>query len=276
MTQDKDTGKVLQGSRYDIRIDRSGQTEEIQPPPLGERGWIHSYETGGTVDGPGVRFVLFLNGCSLRCQYCHNPDTWHMKDGQELGVDEVLAEIRKYRKFLKITGGGVTISGGEPLVQAPFLANILRGCKRMDLHTAVDTCGYLGARYTDAMLEDTDLILLDIKSWFPETYREVTGRELQPTLDFARRLADIGKPTWLRYVLVPGLTDDERNIEGLADFAAGLGVIERVEVLPFHKMGEEKWRALGLEYRLTETRPPEHNLVRRTQEQFRRRGLEVV
>jgi pyruvate formate lyase activating enzyme len=229
----------------------------------------------GTADGPGMRFVLFLTGCPLRCQYCHNPDTWRLQNGSRTTVDEVMGEIVKYADFLIASDGGVTISGGEPLVQPKFLANILRRCKENGLHTALDTSGFLGRRMTAAMLADTDLVLLDIKASIPEVYQAVTGVRIEPTLEFAQRLDADGTPVWIRYVLVPGLTDGVENVEGVAAFLATLANVERVEILPFHKMGEHKWEALNLEYRLKNTESPSTDLIRRVEDQFRRRHLTV-
>lgn len=237
------------------------------------RGWIHSTETGGAVDGPGIRYVLFMSGCLLRCAYCHNPDTWHMHHGKPTTSNEVLAEIASYAKFLTHAKGGVTLSGGEPLVQPDFTHAILRGCKEMGLHTALDTAGFLGMHADDYLLSDVDLVLLDIKAFSEETYQDLTGVALEPTLAFARRLAAMGKPVWLRYVLVPGLTDKFEEIEGLAAFAASLGNVERVDVLPFHKMGEFKWAAEGVPYRLTDTPAPPPELVDRVRAVFRAHGL---
>ncbi|HYG85450.1 MAG TPA: pyruvate formate-lyase-activating protein [Azospirillum sp.] len=236
-------------------------------------GWVHSVETGGTVDGPGIRYVLFLAGCPLRCQYCHNPDTQHLHDGTRTTAAEVLADIAATSGFLTHGHGGVTLSGGEPLVQPEFCAAILRGCKELDLHTALDTSGFLGSHADDDLLADVDLVLLDIKAFKEATYRAVTGAPLRPTLEFAERLALMGKPIWLRYVLVPGLTDDLNEISGLAEFAAGLGTVERVDVLPFHKMGEHKWHALGRPYQLTATQPPSPALTERVRDVFRGAGL---
>ncbi|MDJ0856260.1 MAG: pyruvate formate-lyase-activating protein [Desulfobacterales bacterium] len=269
----------LAGSRYDL-LDakiKPGAEDEALPEedPQGQEGYIHSFETMGTVDGPGMRFILFLTGCPLRCQYCHNPDTWHIKNGKRVMVEEVMAEIDKYDDFLIDSGGGVTISGGEPLFQPKFLAAILRRCKQLGLHTAVDTSGFLGRRMTDAMLADTDLVLLDIKSSVPEVYKAVTGARVEPTLEFARRLDQGGTPVWIRYVLVPGLTDGVENVDGVADFLATLTNVERVEVLPFHKMGEHKWEAMNLDYQLKDTGPPSEELMQRVQEQFRQRDLTV-
>jgi pyruvate formate lyase activating enzyme len=239
------------------------------------RGWVHSTETGGAVDGPGIRFVLFLAGCLMRCRYCHNPDTWHMHQGTPTTSREVLDEIAGYASFLKRARGGVTLSGGEPLVQPDFTAAILRGCKEMGLHTALDTAGFLGLHADDYLLADVDLVLLDIKAFTEETYRDLTGVALAPTLAFAERLAGLNKPVWLRYVLVPGLTDRFDEIAGLAAFAAGLGNVERVDVLPFHKMGEFKWKMSGVPYTLTDTPPPSPELIEKTRDLFRGAGLVV-
>ncbi|PWC31291.1 pyruvate formate-lyase-activating protein [Azospirillum sp. TSO35-2] len=239
-------------------------------------GWVHSVETGGTVDGPGVRFVLFLAGCPLRCLYCHNPDTLHMHDGTPTLSTAVVDEIGGYAEFLKRARGGITISGGEPLVQPEFCAAVFRGAKAMGLHTALDTSGFLGKHADDLLLEDVDLVLLDIKAFKESTYRRVTGVPLRPTLEFAERLSVMKKPIWLRYVLVPGLTDDLAEIRDLAGFAAGLGVVERVDVLPFHKMGEHKWKALGRRYMLSNTPEPSAELTGRVRDIFRAEGLRTA
>ena len=236
-------------------------------------GWIHSVETAGTVDGPGVRFVLFTSGCPLRCLYCHNPDSQHMKDGHQVSAEQVLDEIASYADMLKRMHGGLTISGGEPLAQPDFTAAILHGAKELGLHTALDTSGYLGARASGALLADTDLVLLDIKHIDPGVYRRLTGVELQPTLDFARRLDALGKPMWIRYVLVPGLTDQPDAVEKLADFVSGLGSVRRVDVLPFHKMGEYKWFERDLRYALADVQPPTPEAAEAVRDVFRARGL---
>ena len=238
-------------------------------------GSVYSKDAGGAVDGPGIRYVLFVSGCPLRCQYCHNPDTWHRKHGKETTSAEIMAEIASYSTFLRKAKGGITISGGEPLTQIEFVAEVFHGAKAMGLHTALDTSGFLGKRVSDAMLDDIDLVLLDIKAFTEETYREVTGAELQPTLDFARRLSDKGKAIWLRYVLVPGLTDKLDEIEGLAAFAAELGVVERVDILPFHKLGEFKWQDCGRDYQLGDTEPPSPELVDKVRGIFAAHGLDA-
>jgi len=240
-------------------------------------GYIHSIESLGTVDGPGIRHVIFTQGCQLRCLYCHNPDSLQLKKGRRVASGKLLDEIQASSTFLRSAKGGVTISGGEPLVQPKFVASLFRGCKEMKLHTALDTNGYLGPQASDAMLEDIDLVLLDIKSYDPAIYRRVSGGfELQPTLDFARRLEALGRKMWIRFVLVPGLTDDPANVEGLADFAASLKMVERVEIAPFHKLGEFKWKELRMDYQLGDTEPPSAPEIARVHHAFSSRGLTVV
>ncbi|GHF36433.1 pyruvate formate-lyase-activating protein [Streptomyces griseosporeus] len=236
-------------------------------------GRIHSWDLSTGVDGPGTRFVLFVSGCPLRCLYCANPDTWHLRDGRETTVDDVMAEIGKYRDFVTTAGGGVTLTGGEPLLQPTFTAVVLRRCKAAGLHTALDTSGFLGTRASDELLADTDLVLLDIKSFNAGTYRRLTGGELAPTLDFATRLDRLGKRMWIRYVLVPGWTDDPEAVEGLARFVTGLGSVERVDVLPFHKLGATKYDALGIPFPLRDTPVPDSRLTERVRTQFRAHGL---
>ncbi|MDM8085405.1 pyruvate formate-lyase-activating protein [Cellulomonas cellasea] len=251
------------------------RSERFAQMRAGELGSLHSWELVTAVDGPGTRLTAFLSGCPLRCLYCHNPDTMEMRRGEPISADELLARVARYRPIFEVTGGGLTISGGEPLMQPAFVARLLRGAKEMGIRTAVDTSGYLGAHCTDEMLDDIDLVLLDVKSGIPDTYRKVTGRDLQPTLDFGRRLAARGTEIWVRFVLVPGLTDAPENVEAVADYVATLSTVSRVEVLPFHQMGRDKWETLGLKYELEDTQPPSPELVARVREQFRERGLTV-
>jgi pyruvate formate lyase activating enzyme len=243
----------------------------LRETPEKDKGWIHSYETSAGQDGPGWRLVVFLSGCLLRCQYCHNPDTWNMYSGREVTVDEVWNGVRRYLPMLK--KGGITFTGGEPLVQAPFLKSLLRRAREHGLHTAIDTAGFLGDRVDQAMMRDIDLVLLDIKSWDPEVYLRLTEKELEPTLAFARRLAENRRPVWLRYVLVPGITDVPEHIDGLACFAASMGNIERVDVLPFHQLGKSKWHELGLDYKLENVQPPSRLELERAIAIFERHGL---
>ncbi|HEX5333743.1 MAG TPA: pyruvate formate-lyase-activating protein [Cellulomonas sp.] len=258
-----------------LEVSEIGRSEKFAQVRAGELGSLHSWELVTAVDGPGTRMTVFLSGCPLQCLYCHNPDTMEMRRGEPVTATELLERISRYKNIFEVTGGGVTISGGEPLMQPAFVARILRGVKEMGLHTAVDTSGYLGAHCTDEMLDDIDLVLLDVKSGIPETYKRVTGRELQPTLDFGRRLAARGTEIWIRFVLVPGLTDAPENVDAVADYVATLSTVTRVEVLPFHQMGRDKWDSLGMRYELEDTSPPTPELVTRVREQFRARGLTV-
>lgn len=257
-------------------------TSPVAPVDLTDEGdpelcWFHSYEVTGAVNGPGVRFTLFLAGCPLRCQYCQNPDQWTVRGGRRITVGRMLDEIAKYAPFLRTAGGGITVSGGEPMLQIKFLEVLLRHCREdLGLHTAVDTSGFFGDRATDAFLDDVDLFLLDIKSGDPATYQVVTGAELEPTLRFARRLSDRGRRMWVRFVLVPGLTDAWDNVEAVAAFTATLRGVDRVEVLPFHQLGAAKWAELGVRYPLTGVRPPTDELLRRVEDQFRSYELTVV
>ncbi len=241
----------------------------------GEMGFLHSFTTGATVDGPGVRVVAWTTGCPWRCLYCHNPDTWNMSNGVPVTLTKATEELRKYSPGLKVMSGGFTLSGGEPLMQDRFAVKLLAAAKRMGIHTALDTNGYLGARLTDGELDHIDLVLLDIKAWDAERHRELTGMDIGPVLAFARRLADRKKPIWLRYVLVPGWSDDPDGIERVARFTAALGVCQRVDVLPFHQMGRYKWEELGFEYRLRDTEPPSKEVLERTVAQFRAAGLKA-
>ena len=236
---------------------------------------VHSWELVTAVDGPGTRLTIFFSGCPLRCLYCHNPDTLRARDGQEITLEELLAKVRRYRSVFRVSGGGITLSGGEVLQQARFAARLLHEAKRMGVHTAIDTSGFLGRNVTDEMLDDIDLVLLDVKSGDEETYERVTGRQLQPTIDFGDRLAEHGTEIWGRFVLVPGLTDAVDNVERVADIMARWGSLSRVEVLPFHQMGADKWEALGRHYELTDVEPPALELLERVRAQFRTRGLTV-
>ena len=239
----------------------------------GEMGFLHSFTTGSTVDGPGVRVVGWTTGCQFRCLYCHNPDTWTMSNGIPVTLARATEELGKYRHGLKIMAGGFTLSGGEPLMQDRFAVKLFTAAQKMGIHTALDTNGILGDRLTDRELETINLVLLDIKAWDSERHRHLTGMDNAPVLDFARRLAALNRPVWVRFVLVPGLTDDAEDIGKIAKFSAGLGNVERVDVLPFHQLGRFKWKELKLNYTLENTQPPGNDLVERTCAQFRKEGL---
>jgi pyruvate formate lyase activating enzyme len=268
-------GLLHAGSRHDLRVGFSPDApDESQGPDdgKGEFGYVHSYETASRYDGPGLRVVLFVSGCLLRCAYCHNPDTWHLKDGTYVSAAQVIERLGTFAEPLRALGGGLTISGGEPMVQPAFTKRILAAAKRMGLHTAIETSGFLGDSIDDDYLENLDLVLLDIKSSDPATYKNVTERDLAPTLRFAERLAKMNKPVWVRFTLVPGLTDDPANVDGIARFVAPMKNVEWVEVQPFHQLGEFKWKAMGLNYRLADTEPPSPNLVSRVIQQFKSAG----
>ncbi|GCE76639.1 pyruvate formate-lyase-activating protein [Cellulomonas biazotea] len=257
----------------EVEAERSARLAAVR---AGDVGSVHSWELVTAVDGPGTRLTVFLAGCPLRCLYCHNPDTMEMRRGTDVAADDLLRRVQRYRGVMKATGGGLTISGGEPLMQPAYVRRLVRGAKAMDVHVAIDTSGFLGAQLSDEVLDDVDLVLLDVKSGLPETYKKVTGQDVAPTFAFGRRLAERGTRMWVRFVLVPGLTDAWGNVEAVATYVASLGAaVERVEVLPFHQMGRDKWAELGMRYELDETEPPSVELVERVRGQFRSRGLTV-
>lgn len=265
-------------SPFELRVNLSAgmpQTDMRTALATGEMGFLHSFTTGSTVDGPGVRVVGWTTGCQFRCLYCHNPDTWNMSNGIPVALARATEELRKYRQGLKVMSGGFTLSGGEPLMQDRFVVKLLAAAKRMGIHTALDTNGALGARLSDADLAHVDLVLLDIKSWDPELHRMLTGMELGPVLDFAQRLAACRIPIWVRFVLVPGLTDETENIAQIARFSADLGNVQRVDVLPFHQMGRFKWKELKLNYSLEDVQPPGTEAVEHACAQFRALGLKA-
>lgn len=241
----------------------------------GHVGSVHSWELVTSVDGPGTRMTLFLAGCPLRCQYCHNPDTWRQRDGELTALDDVVARLRRYLPVFRATGGGLTISGGEPLQQTAFVMRLARAASELGVPVALDTSGNLGRAASDALLDDLSLVLLDVKSGLPDTYRKVTGRELQPTIDFGDRLAARRIPVWIRFVLVPGLTDATGNVDAVADIVSRWPNVQRVEVLPFHQMGTSKWERLGIPYPLAGRPTPDPALLDRVRAQFAARGLTV-
>jgi pyruvate formate lyase activating enzyme len=269
----KDAPELLGATYFDIH---EGDIEAVVENGDEELlGYIHSTQLGSTVDGPGLRFVVFLTGCLLRCQYCHNPDTWHKKNGKPVTVAQAMQVVSKYAQVLNISKGGITLSGGEPLVQLEFTRRVFRRCKELGLHTCLDTSGRLGDRLTDEQLMDIDLNLLDIKSGDPEIYKRVSHGPLLPTLAYARRLSDLRRPMWVRFVLAPNLTDGYDNVERVADFCADLKSLERVEILRFHQLGQSKWQKLSIDYPLTDREPPSAELTERVRSQFRSRGITV-
>jgi pyruvate formate lyase activating enzyme len=267
---------LLARSPFELRVNLSGDIEDVdvrRALATGEMGFLHSFTTGSSVDGPGVRVVAWTSGCQFRCSYCHNPDTWNMTNGTPITVGRATDELRKYRRGLQVMSGGFTLSGGEPLMQDRFAVRLLAAAHMMGIHTALDTNGSLGARLSDTELGNIDLVLLDIKGWNRARHYTLTGADVGPVLDFARRLSARNRPIWLRFVLVPGLTDDPKEISHIARFAADLGNVGRVDVLPFHQMGRFKWKQLRLSYALDDITPPAREAVVTACEQFRAEGL---
>jgi pyruvate formate lyase activating enzyme len=239
----------------------------------GDMGFLHSFTSGSAVDGPGIRLVAWTTACMFRCQYCHNPDTWTLRNGIPVTLEQAVEEVRKYANGLKAMRGGFTLSGGEPLMQDRFAARLFTAVHDMGVHTAIETNGYYGDRLSDQEIADIDLVILDMKAFTPEQHRRVTGLPNVDVLDFCERLAVLKHPMWLRYVLVPGLTDAAEEVAAVAHFGASLGTVERVEVLPFHQLGRYKWQKLGIEYPLAGTDPPTAGDVAQAVAIFRNAGL---
>jgi len=230
-------------------------------------GRIHSIESFGTVDGPGIRFVVFMQGCPLKCKYCHNRDTWNLDGGHTITSDELVKEIMHYKSYMDNSGGGITISGGEPLLQAKFITELFGKLKKKKIHTAIDTAGSLPI--TDeikGLLDLTDLVLLDIKHIDNEKAIKLTGTSNKNNIEFAKYLSNINKPMWIRQVLVPGYTDDETDLLKLKEFINSLNSVENVEILPYHSLGKFKWKELGATYELENVIPPSLEAVEKAKE----------
>lgn len=225
-------------------------------------GNIHSIETFGTVDGPGIRYVIFTQGCLLRCQFCHNADTWEIGTGKQMSVSEIIADLKTYLPFIESSGGGITVSGGEPLLQLPFLIELFKECKKLGIHTTIDSSGgcYSNSPHFQSQLKEvleyTDLILLDLKHIDREKHKKLTGLTNEHILSFAQFLSQQNVPIWVRHVLVPTISDSEEDLIKLARFISTLNNVKKVEVLPYHKLGVYKWEALGLDYPLKDIEPP--------------------
>jgi pyruvate formate lyase activating enzyme len=271
-----ETTPLEAASPFELRVDLGNAVPERKlrrALATGEIGFLHSFTTGSAVDGPGVRVVGWTSGCQYRCLYCHNPDTWKISNGLPVTLERAVEQLGKYRHGLKVMAGGFTLSGGEPLLQDRFAVRLLAAAKAMGIHTALDTNGSLGDRLSDDELQNIDLVLLDIKAWDPDRHRRLTGADVVPVLEFARRLSALRRPVWLRFVLVPGWSDDDAEISEIAAFAGGLGNVERVDVLPFHQLGRFKWNELGLAYELAETAPPTGGRIDSACATFRAAGL---
>jgi len=263
-------------SPYELRVDLGKHvpdTDVRSALASGDVGFMHSFTTGSTVDGPGVRVVAWTAGCMFRCVFCHNPDTWTMTNGMPVTISRVKEALQKYRRGLNAMAGGVTLSGGEPLMQHRFAVKFLATARSLNIHTALDTNGTYGDRIEDDELDHVNLVLLGLKTLNPALHKRMTGMDVGPTKEFARRLAERKRPIWLRYVLIPGLSDDPADVKQIAKFLAQLGNCERVDVLPFHQMGRYKWQRLGLTYTLDAVEPPSADLVERTIAIYRAEGL---
>lgn len=264
-------------SPYEMRVHLGEDVPDVDVRSAlktGDMGFLHSYTSGSAVDGPGIRLVAWTTACMFRCQYCHNPDTWTLSNGIPVTLERAIDGVRKYATGLKAMHGGFTLSGGEPLMQDRFAVRLFAAVKGMGIHTAIETNGYYSDRLTDEELKLIDLVILDVKAFTPEQHERVTGiKDNHEVLAFARRLAALKRPMWVRYVLVPGLTDVVTEMEQLATFCASLGVVERVEILPFHQLGEYKWERLKLDYKLLDTKPPSGELIARAIGIFQEAGL---
>ncbi len=214
------------------------------------KGRIYSIETFGTVDGPGIRYVVFLQGCPLRCQYCHNRDSWDPKGGTETTVEELVNDIKKYTPFMQASGGGVTLSGGEPTLQLSFVTALAKELKALGIHVALDTSGFVAFEAVKDLINYVDLVLLDLKEMNPTKHRALTSVDNQKILDFAQAMSNHNIPLWIRHVVVPGVTDSKADLVSLAQYLQGLKTVERVDLLPYHSMGKFKWKRLELDYPL--------------------------
>jgi pyruvate formate lyase activating enzyme len=269
----------LIASPYDLRValgEKVGETDIRSALESGDWAFVHSFTTGSAVDGPGMRVVAWLTSCQFRCAFCHNPDTWKLTNGMPVSLARAVEVVKQYRHGLHTMKGGLTISGGEPLMQHKFLLKLFSAVQKAGIHTALDTNGYLGDRLTDEDLPSIDLVMLGLKAITPDLHRRLTGMDNQPVHEFARRLAARKRPVWIRFVVVPGWTDDMNEVGKMADFAAELGNVERVDVLPFHQMGRFKWEKLGMDYKLKDAQPPSRATTDEAIARFRAAGLKTV
>ena len=263
----------LSGFESPVGMDRR---DRLQALKTGDIGFVHSWDINTSVDGPGTRMTVFMSGCPLRCQYCQNPDTWKMRDGRPVYLEAMIDKVARYKDLFQLTHGGITFSGGESMQQPKFVTRVFRAAKEMGIHTCLDTSGFLGKNYSDRDIEDIDLCLLDVKSGDEETYHKVTGGALQPTIDFGKRLSKLGSKIWIRFVLVPGLTDSVENVENVARICEQFGnAVEHIDVLPFHQLGRPKWHELRIPYPLEDAKGPGKELKARVIKQFEDHGFVV-
>ena len=240
------------------------------------RGRVHSFESFGGVDGKGIRYVIFLQGCTGGCLFCHNADTWDRAGGTEFTVAEVMKKIEGCRPYLTLSNGGVTVSGGEPLNQPGFVAELFRRCKEMGINTAIDTSACGTKKDIDLVSENLDLFLISIKHTTDGGYRELTALERRETWDNIRYMDTKGIPMWIRFVVIPGLTDSEEVLEGLGEFVSSLSNVRRVELIPYHTLSAHKWKELGMENRLEGIMPAGDEQMARSASVMRRYFSNVV
>lgn len=231
------------------------------------KGRIHSIESMGLVDGPGIRTVVFLQGCNLRCQYCHNPDTWQLNGGTEMTVEEIVNKVKRFKPYFKDTGG-VTFSGGEPLVQKEFLLELLKACKAEGINTCIDTAGYADGDFSE-ILKYTDLILFDVKHYDREMYKKIVKKDIDKGIEFLRQAQETEVPLWIRHVVVPGLTDSDEHIDKLGNYIKTLKNVQKVELLPFHQLGANKYQGLNIKYPLEGVLPMDKELTKEMENKVR-------
>lgn len=234
------------------------------------KGRIHSVETMGLVDGPGIRFVVFMQGCKLRCAYCHNPDTWECGAGEETSAEELVNKIRKYKNYFKSSGGGVTFSGGEPLLQPEFLLKCLKLCKENDIHTTLDTAG-IGFGDYEEILKYVDLVMFDIKHIKEEGYKKLVGGDIGKSLEFLKICQEMNKKLWIRQVVVPGITDSKEYLVELKKVIDDIKNVEKIELLPYHVLGVNKYEGLSIKYRLKGVEPMDKVLLKELEEEVFRK-----
>lgn len=239
------------------------------------KGKVHSIETFGTVDGPGIRYIVFLQGCPLRCKYCHNRDTWNKNGGTEKTAEEVIQDALKYKTYMEFSGGGITVSGGEATAQPEFLYELFKLAKENGLTTCLDTSGCTKASDISDILDITDTVLLDLKHMIPENAKDLAGIDINTAIDFARYLDEKNIPVWIRHVLVPGVTDSEENLNKMGEFVSTLKNVDRFEILPYHTLGVHKWEELGLKYPLAGVPQAEDEDVKRAKDIIEKYGVEV-
>lgn len=239
------------------------------------KGKVHSIETFGTVDGPGIRYIIFFQGCPLRCKYCHNRDTWKANCGKEYTVDELVQDIMKYQSYMQFSSGGITASGGEATLQAEFITELFAKCKELGIHTCLDTSGFVDIEKIDKLLDYTDLVLLDIKHINNEKCKDLTGLGNEKAIKLARHLDERSIPVWIRQVLIPGITDDYEDLKSLGQFISSLNNVDRIEFLPYHGMGIHKWESLGFEYELKDVKEPTPEEIKRASDIVESYGVAV-